>query len=177
MLKKILIGVAALVAIFVVVVATRPATYTVERSATVAAPPATVFALVDDFQAWERWSPWEDLDPNMKRTFGGPPSGVGARYGWVGNEDVGEGEMTIVASRPPEAIDIDLHFVAPFESSSRTEFRFQPDGDGTKVTWRMTGENNFVSKAFTLFMDMDAMIGGDFEKGLAGLDTAATSAK
>lgn len=176
MLKKVAIGAVVLILGLVALVATRPATFAVERSQTIAAPPETVFALVDDFHTWDQWSPWEDLDPDMEKTFSGAESGQGAVYSWVGNDDVGTGKMTITESDPLETIVIDLEFIEPFPSSSVTTFQFAPDGDGTKVTWTMTGENDFVGKAFSLAYDMDEMIGGDFEKGLGQLDAAARAA-
>ena len=169
MLKKILIGIAILLVAFVVVVALQPSEFSVTRSATMAAAPETVFAQVDDFHKWQAWSPWEKIDPEMERTFEGEPAGAGAVYSWVGNSDVGEGSMTITESRPSELIRIKLEFIKPMAGTSDTEFTFKPDGDGTAVTWNMTGENNFMAKAICLFMDMDEMIGGPFEEGLANL--------
>lgn len=169
MLKKVLIGVGAVLLLFVGVVALQPATFSVTRSAEVMGPPALAFEQVNDFHHWVAWSPWEKLDPAMKKTFTGAPSGTGAVYAWEGNDDVGTGHMTIQASKPDEAVEIELAFVKPFPSSSITTFTFEPAGAGTKVTWTMKGDNNFVSKAFGLFMNMDKTIGGDFEKGLAQL--------
>lgn len=175
MLKKISIAAMVLVAGLVILVATRPSSFAVERSATIAAPPDTVFALVNDFHAWPDWSPWDDLDPNMETTFSGAESGTGAIYEWSGNEDAGVGSMTITKSQPPEAIEIDLKFIEPFTSQALIEFAFAPDGGGTKVTWTMSGENDFMGKAFSLVVDMDEEIGRDFEKGLKQLEAAATA--
>jgi uncharacterized protein YndB with AHSA1/START domain len=175
-LKKIAIGLVVLVLGLVALILTRPSTYVVERSLTMAAPPETVFALVDDFHAWPKWSPWDDLDPAMSTSFSGPDAGTGAVYAWTGNDDVGTGKMTITSSAPPTTIEIDLEFIEPFASSSVTSFAFAPEGDGTKVTWTMSGDNDFMGKAFSLFMDMDTMIGADFEKGLAQLKTVAEAA-
>jgi hypothetical protein len=176
MARKILIGVAAAIALLVIAILTRPATYHIERSATMSAPPETAFAQVNDFRAWNAWSPWEKLDPQMKKTFDGPPSGVGAKYAWVGNKEVGEGRMTIEKSDKPSTVGIKLEFLTPFESTSQTTFTFAPAAGGSKVTWAMDGENNFVSKAMSLVMDMDKLIGPDFERGLAAMKTAAENA-
>lgn len=176
MLKKILIGVTAVVVLFVIVVATRPADFKIERSTTVLAPPAVVFAQVNDFHAWPAWSPWEKLDPGMKRQHSGEPSGTGAQYAWQGNDDVGEGKMTIEKSEPPSSIGIKLEFLKPFAATNDTVFTFAPSGAGTKVTWTMTGKNNFGAKAFSLFMNMDKLVGGDFEKGLAAMKAVSEKA-
>ena len=176
MLKKILIAIAVVVAGLVAVIAMQPATFEVSRTASIAAPPADVFALVDDFHKWDSWSPWAKLDPAIKTTFEGASSGTGAVYAWVGNDKVGEGRQTIVESRPGELVRIKLEFLKPFASVADTEFAFSGDGSGTTVKWVMKGDNNFVSKAFCLFMGgMDKMIGPDFDKGLAQLKTLAES--
>jgi hypothetical protein len=169
MLKKILIGIAALIAIFLIVVALQPSDYRVTRSATMAAAPGTVFDQVNDLQKWRAWSPWEKIDPDMERTYDGPSAGEGAKYAWAGNSDVGEGNMTITESRPSDLIRVKLEFLKPMSSTADTEFTFKPDGDQTAVTWTMSGKNNFLAKAFCLFMNMDKMIGGQFEDGLANL--------
>jgi hypothetical protein len=172
MLKKILFAVAAALAVLVLVIALQPATFHVERSALIAAPPEVVRARVDDFHSWSAWSPWEKLDPNMKRSYEGPPSGVGAKYAWVGNNEVGEGRMTIEKSGPSQ-VAIKLEFLKPFEATNIATFTFTPAAAGTKTTWAMDGKNNFMSKAFHLVMDMDKMIGADFERGLAAMKSAA----
>jgi uncharacterized protein YndB with AHSA1/START domain len=179
MLKKVLLVLAALIVVFVVglvvVVAMQPGEYRVERSITIAAPPAVVFAQVNDFHNWDAWSPWAKLDRDCKTTFEGAPAGTGAGFAWAGNSQVGEGRMTITDSQPPELVRIKLDFVKPFESTATTEFKFKPEGDQTVVQWSMFGKNNFLSKAFCLFMDMDKMIGGEYEKGLAQMKTVAES--
>jgi len=171
MLKKILVGLAALLLLFVGVVATRPAEFTVTRTATMPASPDIVFAQVNDFHLWSAWSPWERLDPNMKRTYSGAESGVGAVYGWTGNDDVGEGRMTLEESKPSELARIKLEFIKPFAATSVTTFTFKPTTAGTEVVWAMSGTNNFIAKAMCMFMDMDAMVGKDFESGFANLKT------
>jgi hypothetical protein len=134
-----------------------------------AAPPDVVFAQVNDFHRWDGWSPWAKLDPNMKQEYSGPAAGEGAVNKWMGNDDVGEGQMTIVESKPAERIRIKLEFLKPFEQSSITVFDFKGDAKQTKVTWIMEGDNNFMGKAMSLVMDMDKMVGKDFEKGLGQL--------
>jgi hypothetical protein len=176
MARKILIGVAALIVLLVIVILTRPATFHIERSITMSAPPETAFAQVNDFHAWPAWSPWEKLDPQMKKTFEGPPAGVGAKYAWAGNDKVGEGRMTMEKSEKPSTIGIKLEFLKPFEATNDTTFTFAPAAGGSKVTWAMDGENTFMGKAASLFMDMDKMLGDDFEKGLAAMKTAAEAA-
>jgi Polyketide cyclase / dehydrase and lipid transport len=167
MLTKILMVVALLIIVLIIVIALQAPSYTVTRSANIAASPPAVFAHVNDFHNWEAWSPWAKLDPGMKQSFQGAPAGAGAIYSWVGNKQVGEGRMTITESRPSDLVRIKLEFIKPFASIADTEFTFKPEGNQTAVTWTMSGQKNFMSKAFGLFMNMDKMIGRDFEKGLA----------
>lgn len=173
MLRKILIAVVAVVVILVAVVATRPSTYSVRRSVTVAAPADVVFAQVNDFHRWDAWSPWAKLDPAMKATHSGATAGKGAVYEWSGNKDVGKGRMTLSDSKPPAQLAIALEFIEPFASKADTRFEFAPEGQGTKVTWTMSGNLGFVEKAFGMFMNMDAAIGKDFEKGLGQLKSVS----
>lgn len=178
MLMKILAGLLIVVCALFGIIALQPSEYRVVRSASIAAPPETVFAQVNDFRKWESWSPWAKLDPNMKLTFDGPSSGQGAKYAWAGNSDVGEGSMTILQSTVNELIRIKLDFIAPFASTATNEFVFKPEGGGTRVDWIMTGSNDLLSKAFCFFMGgMDKMIGPDFEKGLAKLKTVTEAGK
>jgi len=176
MLWKILIALVVIVVGLVAVIALQPARYRVSRSTTIAAPAPVVFAQVNDFHRWAAWSPWEKIDPAMKRTYEGPPAGVGASYTWVGSGEVGEGRMTIVESRPSDLIQVKLEFVKPFAGTSVAEFTFKPEGDRTLVTWSMTGDKNFIAKAIHLVMSMDRMIGDQFEKGLAAMKTVAEAA-
>jgi hypothetical protein len=180
MIKKILllalVVIVVGIAIFAVVVAMQPSHYQVQRSATMNAPPAVVFNQVNDFHKWDAWSPWAKLDPNMKTTHEGPPSGTGAVYSWTGNSDVGEGKMTITDSKPGDLVKIKLDFIKPFAATSDTVFTFKPQGNQTAVTWTMDGENNFIGKAFCLFMNMDKMVGADFEKGLAQMKAVSEKA-
>jgi hypothetical protein len=169
MAVQILIGIAAVVALFVVVVATRPAKFHIERSITIAAPPANAFANVNDFHKWVGWSPWEQLDPTMKKTFEGAPEGVGSVYSWVGNDKVGQGRMTIERSVAPSLVGLKLEFIKPWQATNATTFSFDAVPEGTKVTWAMDGTNNFSAKAFSLFMNMDKLVGRDFERGLQAL--------
>lgn len=176
MLKKILIGLAALVLIFVVVVALQASEFRVERTAQVSAPPAAVFAQVNDLHKWDAWSPWAKLDPEAKIGFEGPESGEGAAMTWAGNDKVGEGKMTVVESKPDESVKLKVDFVKPFEGTSSSEFGFKPESGGTAVTWSMAGTNDsFVAKAICLVMNGKKMIGGEMEKGLAQLKSVAES--
>jgi hypothetical protein len=176
MLKKVLIGVVVVIGGFFGVVAIQPAEFRIVRSATMSAPPAAVFAQVNDFHNWQAWSPWAKIDPQMKQTYDGAPEGTGAVYSWVGNKEVGEGRMTVTESRPAEFVRIRLHFLKPFKATNTAEFSFKPEGDRTAVTWSMEGRKNFISKAVCMFMDMDKMVGGQFEQGLAQMKTIVESA-
>jgi hypothetical protein len=165
----ILGGIAAALALLVVIVALQPAHFRVARSATMAAPPDEPFGLVNDFHNWTAWSPWEKLDPAMKRTYDGPSAGEGASYAWNGNNNVGEGRSTITLSRPHELIRIKLEFLRPFAATNDVEFTFEPQGAQTLVTWSMTGRKNFMAKAVHLLMNIDKICGGQFEEGLANM--------
>jgi hypothetical protein len=176
MLTKILIALAVIVIVFVVIVALQPSEFRVARSATVSAPPPVVFAQVNDFHKWEAWNPWGKIDPAMKQTYEGAPAGTGAIYTWTGDNEVGEGRMTITESRPSDLIRIQLEFFKPFRATNTAEFAFKPEGNQTAVTWSMTGRKNFIAKAVHLFMNMDKMIGGQFEKGLAQMKSVVETA-
>jgi uncharacterized protein YndB with AHSA1/START domain len=176
MFKKLLLGLVLVIGAFLLYAATRPDTYRVERAAKIDAPIAVVYSQLEDFKAWGNWSPWEKLDPAMKKSYQGPPKGPGAMYSWEGNKKVGKGKMTIKDARPPTFIEYELAFVEPFAAVSTTTFNLTPDGDkATNVTWAMEGKNNLIGKAWGVFMNMDQAIGGDFEKGLAGLETVSES--
>jgi uncharacterized protein YndB with AHSA1/START domain len=176
MLKKILFALLGIIAALAVIVVLQPSDFRISRSTTIAAPAATVFEQVNDFHKWDGWSPWAKLDPNMKQSHEGSPTGVGASYWWSGNDQVGEGRMTLTESRPSEMIRIKLEFLKPFAATNTAEFSFNPDGNRTTVTWSMFGTNNFMAKAFGLVMNMDKLVGADFEKGLAQLKTVAETA-
>jgi hypothetical protein len=180
MIKKVLLGamvvVVLVVVVFCVVVALQPTHYHIERSATMNAAPTVVFNQVNDFHKWDAWSPWARLDPNMKTSYEGAPSGAGAVYAWTGNDQVGQGRMTITDSKPGELVKIKLEFIKPWTATNATNFIFTPQGNQTAVKWTMDGDNTFMGKAFGLFMNMDKMVGGDFEKGLAQMKTIAEGA-
>lgn len=144
-------------------------TYTVSRSVTVDASPADVYAHIVDFHRWAAWSPWDQMDPNMERTFSGSEVGTGARYGWSGNRKVGVGSMEITEVVPDERVEIALEFVKPFKASNATGFTLEPEGSGTRVTWSMSGRTTLMTKLMGLFKSMDDMVGPDFERGLAAL--------
>ncbi len=150
-------------------------TYNVERTQHIEAPPATVRERLVDLRRWEAWSPWEDLDPDIHRTYGGAASGVGAWYEWDGNRKAGKGRMEIIDA-DESTIRIDLQFLKPFKSHSNTVFELQPEGHGTLVTWSMVGPHSAMSRIMGLFVPMDKMVGPDFEKGLARLKADAETA-
>ena len=176
MLKKFALGVLAVLIVILLMAAMKPGSFSVSRTTTIAAPPEKIAALITDFQQWRSWSPWENLDPAMQRTFSGAASGKGAVYAWQGNKEVGRGRMEIVDAAAPARTVIKLDFLEPFASSNVTEFSLKPDGAAsgrTIVTWTMTGPMLFVSRLMTVFVSMDALIGKDFDKGLASLKAAA----
>ena len=176
MLKKILIALAAIIAIFLIVVALQPSEFHVERTATIAAPPAAVFDQVNDFHKWDAWSPWVKLDPSAKITFEGPPSGTGTIMTWAGNNQVGGGKMTLTESRPNELVKINVDIVKPMEGSSTSEFAFKPGGDQTAVTWSMSGHQNFIAKAMRLLMNGKKMMFDIMDKGLANVKSVVEGA-
>jgi len=176
MLKKILLVAVLVVAVLLILIAIQPGEYRITRSTSVAAPAEAVFAEVNDFHRWAAWSPWTQLDPHANLAFEGPAAGTGAIFRWSGNQDVGEGSNTITESRSPELIKIRLDFVKPFADTADVEFTFTPEGNGTRVTWTMSGRNGFIGKAFCLFMNMDHMIGSQFEQGLSNLKAVVEKA-
>ena len=169
MIKKILIGLAAVIVIFLIVVATRPADFRVERSATLTASPAALFEQVNDLHKFAVWNPFMKLDPNVKNTYSGPDSGVGAVCSWDGNSDIGAGSSTITESKPGELVRMRMDWKRPIEGTSTVDFTFKPQGDKTVVTWAMYGKNGFIGKAMSLFMSCEKMCGPPFEQGLADL--------
>jgi len=175
-LRIILLALLVIVVGLAIAISLQPDEFAVTRTETINAPPAVVFEQVNNFHNWPNWSPWENLDPNMKRTYEGPEAGQGAHYGWSGDGNVGEGHMTITESKPNEQIDIALVFLKPMEGTNPTVFTFTPDGEQTKVTWTMTGKMNFISKAMCLVISMDQMIGGMFEEGLAKMKSVSEAA-
>lgn len=171
MLKKVVLALAILLVgaplLVAAVAATRPTTFMVQRSIEIQAPPEQIYAAVVDFNRWERWSPWAKLDPRQKTTVSG--AGLGAVYTWSGDDKVGEGRMTIVETVPGSKVGIKLEFIRPWESTSETSFLVVPTGAGSRLSWLMKGTHNFVGRAMSIFVDMDKMLGGDFERGLATL--------
>ncbi len=169
-MKKVLLGVLGVVVLGAVglgvAASMQPDMLQVERSVTVAATPADVFPFANNYEKWQLWNPWREMDPNQKETLSEQKEGVGARYAWEGNDDVGKGEMIIKESVPDEKVVEDLHFIEPFESRAVVTFTVAPEGDKTKVTWGFESKNDFMGKAFGLFVDMDAMLGADFQRGL-----------
>jgi hypothetical protein len=178
MIRKILIGVAVLIAVFAAVVAIQPNELNISRTETIAAAPRAVFDQVNDLHKWDAWSPWAKLDPAAKISFEGAPAGTGAVFKWAGNDKVGEGRMTVTDSRPGELVKIRVDFIKPFEGSNTSEFSFKPDGSRTAVTWNMSGRNdNFFMKAVCLVMNMQKTLGGEMEKGLAQMKSVVESGK
>jgi hypothetical protein len=167
--KYILLGLVAAIGVLAVVIAMQPSDFRVSRSATMAAPQAAVFEQVNDFHKWDAWSPWVKLDPNAKITFEGPSTGVGSKFHWDGDSNVGAGSMTILKSEPNDHVHIKLDFIRPFAGTSDVHFALKPEGDGTNVTWSMEGKNNFIGKAISLVIDCDKMIGDNYEKGLSNM--------
>ena len=172
-MMNIAIGVVVVLLVLAVAIATRPKTFRVERSAVIAAPADAVFRYVNDFHLWNRWSPFEKLDPNLNRTFSGTDAGVGARYDWTGNAKAGAGSMVITESIPASRIALDLHFLKPFEANNLTEFTFDPAPGGVKMTWAMSGNSTTASKVMSLVTSMDKMVGPMFAEGLANLKSVA----
>lgn len=170
--RTVAIGFGVLVAGILVAASTRPDTFHVERSTVIAAAPEFAYAQVEDFHAWRRWSPYENLDADMTRTFEGADKGVGARYGWSGKQ-AGEGKMTIERVEKNARVGVKLEFKKPMEATNQATFTFAPEGSGTKVTWALDGPNSFLGKTMSLFVDVDKFVGGDFERGLASLKTEA----
>lgn len=141
-------------------------TFTVERSAHIDAPPARVYEQVADFHKWQRWSPWEELDPDLRRSYSGPEAGPGAGYAWSGNRKAGQGRMQITEATEPSRVEIDLVFEKPWKAHNTTVFDIAADGSGSRVVWTLTGPRTFMTRVMGVFKSMDAMIGPDFEKGL-----------
>jgi carbon monoxide dehydrogenase subunit G len=173
MLKIIAIVVVVLIAAILVYAATMPDNFSVQRTASIKAPPEKIFSLINDFHRWTSWSPWEKMDPEMKRSYSGAAAGKGAAYAWQGNSKVGEGRMEITDTSPPSKITIKLDFIKPFEGHNTAEFTLEPKGDTTNVIWTMYGPSAYIHKLIGVFASMDKMIGKDFETGLANLKTVA----
>lgn len=173
MLAKVAIALAVAAAGLAAVVAMQPSRFRITRSAAITAPAERLFAQVNDLRRWEAWSPWLKGDPGARMAYEGPPAGPGAVFTWSGNRNVGEGRMTITESRPDEIVRLRLDFMRPMSSTSTAEFTFSPDGNQTLVTWRMSGDKNFLAKAVHMAIDMDKMIGARFDEGLAQMKAIA----
>jgi hypothetical protein len=168
MWKKFALALAAVVAVALAIVATRPDTFSVERSALVPAPPDVVFAQIANLRAMDTWSPYAHMDPEMQIRYEGPEAGVGARSSWEGPQ-MGTGSLTVTGTQPGRSVDMALDMLTPMEAHNRIRFTLAPEAGGTRVTWRMQGESGFLGKAIGLVVDMDGMVGGQFEQGLAAL--------
>jgi len=175
-ITTLLIIVVLLVAGLLIYAATRPDSFQVQRSATIQAPAERIHPMIDDFRRWPEWSPWEHRDPAMQRTLGGAARGKGATYHWLGNKEVGEGRMEVLDSTAPREVRIKLDFIKPFEGHNTTVFALEPDGAATRVVWTMSGPSPFMMKVMGIFMNMDRMIGRDFEAGLTKMKAMAEKA-
>jgi uncharacterized protein YndB with AHSA1/START domain len=173
MFKTIAIVIVVALAALLIYAATRPDTFSIQRSTQIKAPPEKIYALISDFPSWPTWSPWEKLDPDMKRTLTGAATGKGSIYEWSGSGKVGAGRMEITDVQAPGKVVIKLDFIKPFEGHNVTEFTLAPQGDTTEVNWVMTGPSPYISKLMGVFFNMDQMIGKDFEAGLANMKATA----
>ena len=173
MIKTVAVVVVLLLAAILIFAATRPDTFRVERSASIEAPPEKIFPLIADFENWRAWSPWERLDPALKRSYSGPRSGKGAAYAWEGNGEVGHGRMEIEQASPPSRIVVKLDFMKPFEAHNVAEYTLERKGDATQVTWAMHGPSPYAAKLMGIFFSMDRMVGSKFDEGLANLKALA----
>ena len=173
MIINVLIGLGALIAGLLGFAATRPGPFRIQRSKQINMLPDQIFPIIADFRRWPEWSPWESMDPSMKKTLSGATTGKGAIYEWEGNKQVGQGRMEITDAVAPRKVTIKLDFLKPFEAHNITEFKLEPVGAGTDVVWSMEGENSYMMKVMCIFMDMDKLVGKDFEKGLESLKRVA----
>jgi uncharacterized protein YndB with AHSA1/START domain len=165
----IVVGIVAVL----ILAATKPDTFRVTRAININTPPEKIFPLIADFHRWTAWSPYENKDPAMKRTYGGTPGAVGQTYGWSGDKNIGVGRMTLTEVEPSSKVALKLDFISPFEAHNTVVFSIVPQGDGTMVSWDMQGPTPFIGKIVHVFMNMDKMVGTDFEAGLANLKTVA----
>ncbi|MBX3020254.1 MAG: SRPBCC family protein [Bdellovibrionales bacterium] len=175
MLKKIGFAIIAVLVVIGGLAAMQPSEFTITRSATINAAPALVFPMINNLKNWPQWSPYAEMDPNMKATFEGPDEGEGAIHAWDG-EKIGQGKMTITKSTPAEKVEMVLEFKKPMEATNTALFTFVPEGTATNVTWSMSGKNSFMGKVFGLFMNIEKMVGSDFEKGLANIKSKLEAA-
>ena len=176
MIKKIVISIVVVLLVGIGAVlafaATMPDTFRLQRSASINAPPDKIFPIISDFRNWGLWSPWEKMDPELKRTYSGAANGKGAVYAWEGNK-AGQGRMEITEASSPPKVTLNLDFVRPFEAHNVVEFTLEPVGSATNVTWTMQGEQPYMAKVISVVVDMDKIVGKDFERGLADLKAAA----
>src|SRR5215470_6024736 len=149
--------------------ATKPDTFTVQRTASIKAPPEKIFPFINDMRTWVAWSPFEKKDPDMKRIYSGTESGKGSFYEWDGDRNIGRGRLEIADTKPPRKVVVNMHFIRPFEAHNVAEFTLEPNGDTTTVTWAMHGPVPYFAKIVHVFLNMDRMVGTDFETGLANL--------
>nr|AUN36745.1 hypothetical protein [uncultured bacterium] len=173
MIKKIFAGIGIAVVLILIYAAFKPGEFRVQRTLSIQAPPEKIFPLINDYGNWPSWSPYEKVDPNMKRTRSGPPSGQGAVYEWSGNRQAGAGRMEITQSVPPSSVTLKLDFTKPMEGHNIVNFTLQPKGNSTDVTWAMSGPMPYPAKVMTVFMNMDKMVGNEFETGLANMKAVA----
>jgi hypothetical protein len=177
LMLEVIVIIAIVLAIAIVAVlvlaAAKPDSFRIQRNATINAPADKVFPLIADFHEWRKWSPWEDRDPALKRTYGGAERGKGATYAWEGNRNVGSGRMEILEANSPSQVKIQLDFLKPFEAHNLAEFTMLPQGNATNLSWVMIGPSPFMSKVMQVFMNFDKMIGKDFESGLAKIKSSA----
>ncbi|HEY4201508.1 MAG TPA: SRPBCC family protein [Devosiaceae bacterium] len=172
-MTAVIVAIVILIIALLIYAATKPKTFRMERSTTIEAPPDKVFSLIDNFHNWTQWSPWENVDPNLQRSYDGPDNGKGAIYAYEGNSKVGAGRMEIVESNPSSKVLATLDFIKPMQAHNFAEFTLRPSGSGTNVTWAMYGPMPYMHRLMTTFLSMDKMIGKDFERGLANLKAAA----
>lgn len=173
MVTTIIGGLVLVVVMVLIYAASKPDTFRIERSISIKAPAEKIFPLIDDFHRWEQWSPWEKVDPALKRTYSGAASGVGAAYAWFGNQEIGQGRMVIIESTPPLRLLIKIDFLAPFEAHNTVEFTLRKEGDSTVLSHAMFGPSPYLAKLMGLFFSMDKMVGDKFEEGLGSLKAIA----
>jgi hypothetical protein len=177
MFKKIAIGIASLIALLLIVASFQPADFSISRAVTIDAPPAKIFGHINDVKLYQAWNPFAKMDPNMAMTYSGPSAGLGAAASWDSHANAGAGTMTVTTSEAPSHVIMRLDFTKPMTSTDQAEFTLQPLGKSTLVTWTMSGKNNLIAKTFHIFVNMDKMLGGYFEQGLASLKTIVETEK
>jgi len=176
-LKKLLLVLGVAIVAVIGLALMQPDTFKLERSTVINAKAEKIYPYLSDFKGWDSWSPWAKLDPKMEKKLSGAAAGKGAMYEWSGDDKVGKGKMEILEADANKSVKIKLTFLEPFEAVNETLQTLTPEANGTKITWSMSGKNNLIGKIMCLFMNMDKMVGPDFEKGLANLKTLAEAAK